>query len=132
MTLALNAQTIAFAIGLAVPMLVAVLAKANVPTSVKVVLNLALTAVAGAAGALIGADGSSFDLNGFASAWLAAFVASTGAYHTVYKPSGATDNLNVITGNFGVGTPQADLPGSAPGDDLQDVPVDPTDEVAAA
>jgi hypothetical protein len=103
---------VAAGIGLLVPVLVSFLHKLDAPNVVKVLLNLALTAVAGVVGTLVGGDGS-FAWNAFGGAWLVAFVTSVSSYYGAYKPAAVTENIVLATPNFGFGPksePVLDLP----------------------
>lgn len=120
----LNAASVAALIGLLIPVGVSLLSKLNAPDWVKIVLNLALTAIGGALATLVTSDGN-YNVNGFIAAWLTAFVTSIASYYGVYK-HGAAQAIQNATPNFGFGQGPVDT-GDVQ-DDGQDVPVDVPDE----
>ena len=79
-------------LGILVPLAVAALAKSTAPKGLKAVLNVALAALAGVIGTLVGADGE-WDWGAFFDAWLNAFVVGIAAYYGVLKPTGIAPSL---------------------------------------
>lgn len=99
----LTPTTLAALIGLAVPLLVALLSKTHASDGLKVILNLVLTAAGSVALTLVGGEGA-FAWAAFVNAWVAAFVTSVTAYYGAYKPSGISGGVQTATGAFGFGS----------------------------
>ncbi len=91
-------------IGLAIPLLVALVTKRVASRGLKGVLNLVLSAVGGSAVYLVAKDGG-YDVEGFVNATLNAFVVSVATYYGVYKPTGVSAKLQNKTAGFGLGKP---------------------------
>lgn len=95
-----NAQLVAMAGGVLVPILVALVAKLRASSGLKGLLNAALAGVAGAIGAAAAAGG--WDWTTFGISWLQAFAVSIAAYYGVWKPTGAAPAVASATATVGV------------------------------
>lgn len=102
----LSPASVAAILGLALPALVALLTKYDVVAKVRIWVNMALSALAGAASLIVASDGS-YGWTAWLLSSLAAFLTSIIAYVGVYKPTGAAASVAAKTENFGVGTPQS-------------------------
>jgi hypothetical protein len=101
----LDAQTVASLIAIIIPAITALVTKWNVSTVLRTVVALLLSAIAGAVGTLIAADGG-FNWQAFALSTLYAFVVQVALYMGVYKPQGIAAAIAGATPNFGLGTPR--------------------------
>ena len=126
----LTPQMVAGLIGVIVPLLVSLLSRVNASATVKVWVNIVLTAVTGAVSALVVSDPAtgqvSFGWVPFLTAWLFAFISSSVAYLGAVQHLPVNDLLLAIGGIFGQGT----LPDHAYDGSLEDQqPADPADLV---
>jgi hypothetical protein len=100
-----------FVAGLVVPLLVALLAKWHAPSGLKSVLNLLLSAIAGAVTIAIQADGKivpSEWITGMGMTWLTSIV----SYYGLWKPTNVASVVGLKTRNVGVG-PRPDFEAKA-------------------
>lgn len=98
----LDAATASRALGLLIPLLVALLTKRVASSRTKAVLNIVASALAGSAAYLVAADGG-YDVEGFVNAALNTIIVSVATYYGLYKPTGITDTVQNKTANFGIG-----------------------------
>jgi len=107
----LTPQMVAGLVGVVIPLLVSLLARANASAVVKVWVNIVLTAAAGAASALVVSDPASgqvsFGWVPFLTAWLFAFISSSVTYVGAVQHLPINDLLLSIGGIFG----QKSIPG---------------------
>lgn len=101
----LSPQMVAGLISSLVPLLVSLLARSTASDKVKVVLNLALTAVVASVAALVvpvpGTDQAEFGWVPFLTAWLYAFITSTIAYLGALKHFDLNEIILQFGGIFG-------------------------------
>jgi hypothetical protein len=107
----LTPQMVAGLVGVIIPLLVSLLARANANAVLKVWLNIVLTGAAGAASALVVSDPASgqvsFGWVPFLTAWLFAFISSSVTYLGAVQHLPINDLLLSIGGIFG----QKSIPG---------------------
>lgn len=136
----LTPQMVSAIIGALVPLLVSLLVRVNANDKVKVILNLALTAITGAIAALVVIDPATgqatFGWVPFLTAWLFAFVSSVVSYLGALKHLDVNQLLLAIGGIFGskqiegAGVAGAQVGGQPAQDpDATDLDLDPTPEV---
>jgi hypothetical protein len=101
---ALDVLTVARLLGVAVPLLVAVLAKSTAPRWLKSVSNFALTIVVGVVAPIIAGEGAPANFSEFFNSLINAFVVNIVAYYGLLKPAGVTGAIQRATQNFGVGS----------------------------
>lgn len=88
--------------GVLVPILVGIVSKCAAPASLKSVLNLVLSGIAGLVATAQATDGV---LSKEAIvAWLLALTASIATYYGVYKPTGVSGSVQEATAGFGLGS----------------------------
>lgn len=95
-----NAQLITVMVGVVIPLMVGVLAKAQASSQVKALLNAGLT---GLGGALAAAQLDHWAWKGFFISWGSTWVMSVGSYYGLLKPSGAAAAVQGATANVGIG-----------------------------
>ena len=83
-----------------IPMLVAVLTRAQASAGLKSILNVLLSALASVLQQLIP---GTFEWVPFFVNWLVTFVFNVGVYYGFYKPTQVAPALNRSTGSFGIG-----------------------------
>ncbi len=105
----LTPQLVAGLLGAIIPLLVSILARSNASATVKVWLNIVLTAALGALSALIvpipGTSEAEFGWVPFLTAWLYAFVTSTITYLGALKHFDVNNLLLQFGGLFGQKVP---------------------------
>ena len=90
-------------LGLAIPLLTAVLTKRFAGSRLKSIVTVALTTLTAVVASFAGdADGRGW--NEFAAAYFNTFVAGIAAYYGFYKPAGVTDGIARATSKFGLGS----------------------------
>lgn len=100
----MTSQTIAVIGGIVLPLLVAIVTRADAPPAVKAVVNGLLAAVAAWVATVI--PGTPIDLKSALVTIGIAWGTSIASYFGLWKPSGVTDAVASATSNFGVGKPQ--------------------------
>lgn len=98
----IDPAALSYAAGFIVPVLVAILAKAEAPAAVKAILNAVLVCVAGLLAVAIKQEGH-LDLYGWAAAIAEAAVASWASYYGFWKPTGIAPSVQGATKRFGIG-----------------------------
>lgn len=93
-------------IGIAVPLLVALLSKKVSSGGLKATLNVALSAIGGSVAYLTSAEGD-LDFAGYVNAVLNTFTTGIIAYYGFLKPTGISDTITEKTAGFGIGSPPA-------------------------
>lgn len=116
----LDAATVSSLIAIFIPALTALVTKWDVPSWVRTVVALLLSAITGAASTLVAGNGD-FDWQAFALSVLMAFVTNIAMYVGVYKPQGIAKAIAASTPKFGVGTSRG-----------RPLPADPVDPPLAA
>ena len=96
-----DAQTIVLIAGVAVPILVGLLAKASAPSGLKAILNAALTAAGAVLAQTIPAG--AFHWHAFFVAWAATWVVSVASHFGFYKPVGVSGAVQSSTATIGLG-----------------------------
>lgn len=99
----LSAATVSSLLALFLPLVVALLTKYDVAPTVRIWVNMFLSAAAGAVGTLVASDGG-FAWLTFILSSVAAFLTSALTYMAVWKPTGAAQSVAAKTENVGVGT----------------------------
>ncbi len=97
----IDETTLSILLGVALPVLVALLTKVHASSRTKAVLNAGLAAVAGALALVV--PGATIDLKALLVSVGIAWASSMVTYLGIYKPSGATDAVQWRTGSFGLG-----------------------------
>lgn len=104
-TLALDVHVLTLLSGTIVPILVGLVTKRFVDSSVKLGLNAALSAIAGGLTVAIAAEGK-VDAADWLTGMLTAFGVSMATYHGFLKPTHIASAIERIAPDFGVGTPR--------------------------
>ncbi len=100
----IDVTALSFVVGVLIPLLVALLTKVNASRTVKAVLNLGLSAIAGAVVVAIQASGNINVQNlvvGVGTTWIASIV----SYYGVHDPTGSASAVAGIAPNVGLGAP---------------------------
>lgn len=96
-----NVQICSLITGVLIPLLVAALAKAHASSSVKAVLNLGLSAIAGTVGTLLLQSHANWQ------AWLLSVAMTWGtsivSYYGLHKPTGTAPAVSSATSSVGIG-----------------------------
>lgn len=93
---------LAWLMGFAVPVVVAILAKSSASPVVKAILNAVLDCVAGLLATAIAVNGT-IHWQTWGSAIAQAAVASWAMYHGFWKPTGIAPTIHEKTGNYLIG-----------------------------
>lgn len=101
--LQLPVAALSFVVGSLIPLLVAVVAKAGLSSTVKTWINVALSAVAGALAPVIAAQGK-LDVWQFITSIFIAATSSAAFHQGVWKPSGISGAVQRATAGFGIGS----------------------------
>ncbi len=101
---ALDVLTVARLLGIAVPLVVAVLARSTAPRWLKTVANFVLTVIVGFVAPIIAGQGVPANFTEFFNSLINAFVVNIVAYYGLLKPAGITPAIQRATSNFGIGT----------------------------
>lgn len=102
--LAVDVGALKFVAGTVVPLLVGLLAKRNASASVKAILNLGLSAIAGALATVIQANGH-LDVGAFVTGMGVTWLTSIVSYYGLWKPTGTADRVQELAPNVGIGKP---------------------------
>lgn len=104
--LSMNTLTLTLLVGTVIPLLVAVVTKANASPGVKAFVNVVLTAAAGAATALLASNGG-LPWQQVVIAAFATYVASGTSYNHLWKPTGVAPSIASAFPQLGLGGPKA-------------------------
>lgn len=91
-----------FVLGSLVPLVVALVTKANASSGVKAVVNVVLSVVVGTGGYLVAHDGKTSVVALLSSA-VTAYLASGVTYQNLWKPTGTAPAIEARTAGVGLG-----------------------------
>lgn len=102
-TITLDAQAVAFVIGVLLPFVTAFLTKLSASSRLKAIVNLVLVGITGVVAVLTTNAGRTLTVKEFILAIGTAFVAAIASHYGLWKPTGATPAVQAATPNFGLG-----------------------------
>lgn len=108
----IDVATLALVSGAVIPLLVGALAKLRASSTVKSVLNLALSFLTGAVGYLALHDGSG-RWQEVVTAGMATWIVSGVSYQNLWRPNGVAAAVQARTADFGIGRPTSEMPRAA-------------------
>lgn len=100
--IAVDIPLLTFIVGSLIPLVVAVLTKANASSSVKATANVVLSVVGGVVAFLLAHDGEATGIE-LVTAAIAAYLASGVAYTHFHKPTGLAPTVAAKTAGVGIG-----------------------------
>lgn len=99
----LDPQTVSIVLGLALPILVGVVTKAQASSRIKSITLAALAAISGGISQAVTADGSAILSQETLTTIVLTFVTAIASYYGLYKPTGIAPAVQAHTAQFGIG-----------------------------